>query len=382
MPLKPHTMKIAKLFILSFCSLTIYSCNNSSQTSSEKKGSIQNELSPTEVLVIDPTTSTDGKIEGVSGGCGYNYTPQQKTIDISAPRQRELNQINSILKFSGLTSNFKIYSANIDNAVATIIGNKRYILYDPRLLSYTDQQSGNYWTSMSILAHEIGHHLSGHTITNKGSNPHDELEADKYSGFILYKLGATLPQATAAIQSLGSETASTTHPSKSDRIKAISTGWNEANQTRYNGAIPPPPNDNPSDFYTYNYRMLVSEENLKDEFAIIHEADYEAYDYFYGVVTEVTLKDKQVELIKVYVNRTGKNWRTSVGNLDGETIDISLDDYWKAPDNCMACGRNLPSLLTPGRRLRFAFVEGLSGGTAENGWLRLTYAQALNGSTF
>src|SRR6185312_7269275 len=135
------------------------------------------------------------------------------------------------------------YSTPIDNAVATIINNKRYILYDPRLLSYSDRQSGNYWSSMSILAHEIGHHLLGHTISNKGSNPLDELEADKFSGFVLYKLGASLEQATAAMRSLGSDNDSYSHPSKFKRIQSITKGWNEASEQRYESAIPPPPTD-------------------------------------------------------------------------------------------------------------------------------------------
>lgn len=136
----------------------------------------------TEISIKEPTETSEGKIQGDFGGCGYNYTPNKEAVTLYKPRLREINQINSILKFSGLSSNFKIYSANIDNAVAIIVNGKRYILYDPNLLAHTDQNSGSYWSSMSILAHEIGHHLAGHTITNKGSNPPDELEADKYSG--------------------------------------------------------------------------------------------------------------------------------------------------------------------------------------------------------
>lgn len=67
---------------------------------------------------------------------------------------------------------------------------------------------------MSILAHEIGHHLLGHTISIGSSNPQDELEADKFSGFVLYKMGASLNDAVQAIQLLGSDTDSKTHPSK------------------------------------------------------------------------------------------------------------------------------------------------------------------------
>ncbi|MEJ7626158.1 MAG: hypothetical protein WKF35_04805 [Ferruginibacter sp.] len=213
------------------------SCSNSPKTN-DKTIDEQSAIS-----INEPNASKEGLIKGVFGGCGYNYTPTQNSITVYQPGQRELNQISSILSFSGLASNFKVYSAPIENAIATIINNKRYILYDPRLLSFSDKQSGNYWSSMSILAHEIGHHLSGHTLTNKGSNPHDELEADKFSGFILYKLGASLTQAVAAMQTLGSENDSYSHPSKFKRIQEITKGWNEASQQRYESAVPPPPTD-------------------------------------------------------------------------------------------------------------------------------------------
>lgn len=364
-----------KTIAITICFSAI-SCNNNQNSS--KHGTNENNQ---KITVHKPTKSTFGEIKGVYGGCGYNYTPAETEIQIFEPREREVDQINSILKFTGLSSNFEVFSANIDNAVATIIENKRYILYDPDLLSYTDQKSGNYWTSMSILAHEIGHHLSGHTISNNGSNPKDELDADKYSGFILYKLGASIEQATAAIKALGSEVSTKTHPEKNQRIKAITEGWNEANQTRYNGAIPPPPEDNPNDYCTYDYRMLISEENLYNEYALIHESQYGSYDYFYGVITEVVSQEDQVKRIKVYVHRTGKEWK-EISNLDSKIIDISLDDYWKSPDVNRFCARNIQYLLIPGRRLKFAFVEGLTGGTIEIGWFRLTYAEGLNGSAF
>ena len=365
-------MSYFKLIISILFILSIDSCNNQ-----PKKNIDTNTIS-----INEPSDTGVGKIEGSFGGCGFNITTGATSLEIYSPRQRELNQISSILKFTGLSPNFKIFRANIQNAVATIIGDKRYILYDSQLLDYTDQKSNNYWSSMSILAHEIGHHLSGHTITKTGSNPHDELEADKYSGFILYKLGATLEQSTAAMRALGSETASLTHPAKSDRLRAITIGWNEANQTRFKSAIPPPPNDDPFRFHTYTYNMLISQENLDDPLSIHDKSDYENYDFFYGVITEVSVTGGKVDDFKVYIHKTGKNWNGNQKNLDGEILTISLDNYVNAPDICMACIENLSSLLVPGRRLKFSFVNGLEGGTGEHEYSRLTYAEGLDGKAF
>ncbi|MEP6847047.1 MAG: hypothetical protein ABI861_13635, partial [Panacibacter sp.] len=74
-------------------------------------------------------------------------------------------------------------------------------------------------------AHEIGHHLSGHTLLQGGSRPDLELEADRFSGYILYKMGATLDDAQIAIKIFSSDNSSSTHPAKKSRLVAITNGW-------------------------------------------------------------------------------------------------------------------------------------------------------------
>jgi len=144
------------------------------------------------------------------------------------------NEAEAALKLitdaSGLSSNFTIVAGNVPNACATMIYNaktkelERYIIYNQTFM-YNISQKINYWASISILAHEVGHHLNGHSLMPGGSRPSLELEADKFSGFILAKLGATLDDAQSAINSLVSEQGSTTHPPKSARLAAIASGW-------------------------------------------------------------------------------------------------------------------------------------------------------------
>ena len=86
---------------------------------------------------------------------------------------------------------------------------------------------------MSILAHEVGHHINGHTLSKSLSayeNKLQELEADEFSGFVMHKLGATLEQATetiAAIAEDGDDSYSS-HPNKERRILAITKGYNNS----------------------------------------------------------------------------------------------------------------------------------------------------------
>jgi tetratricopeptide (TPR) repeat protein len=143
---------------------------------------------------------------------------------------------------SGLSPNFTLVAGNVPNACATMIFNEntkeleRYIIYNQTFM-YNITQKINYWASISILAHEVGHHLNGHSLIPGGSRPSLELEADKFSGFILAKLGATLDDAQSAINSLVSEQGSVTHPPKSARLAAIANGWYQNSSSERNTKI-------------------------------------------------------------------------------------------------------------------------------------------------
>ena len=136
--------------------------------------------------------------------------------------------IKDIMNVVGLKPNFSVKAANIPNAAAVAYNGNRYILYNPDFIYKLNVAAGNKWASVSILAHEIGHHLNGHTLLASGSKPPLELEADEFSGFVLRKMGASLLQAQAAMELAASYKPSLTHPGKIERTTAIARGWNHA----------------------------------------------------------------------------------------------------------------------------------------------------------
>lgn len=349
-------MKYKYLHLSYFILILFISCT----TNNEDQGKQQAVVKEQEAVV------TSNKIIGNFQGCGYNQTTENRDLAIDLPRHRESNQIESILAFSGLPVNFDIYSANIQNAIATIINGKRIILYDPALLDFTDQRSDSYWSSVSILAHEIGHHLSGHTLTNIGSNHRYELEADKYSGFVLYKLGASLKQATAAMNTLAGEYDSATHPAKSRRINAITKGWQEANSQRYSSAVPPPPaNDNDlqwlekDEFFPHD---LVNEKILDD----VHWGQQFRVNPRYqleGIIIDVKDEDPTNGGRASFFNvrNTGLSKEitielTKLGNYEGSSSKIGdreifhLVDYYQMAKVHLTY---LEAMLVPGRKIRF-----------------------------
>jgi len=167
-----------------------------------------------------------------------------------ASNQHAERAVSKILKPLGLKPNFILVSCpETSNAQAvTLDGDEgdglRYIVYDNTFMEGIDRDSNTNWASVSILAHEIGHHLNGHTTLKQHNPPtteelqqsrDNELEADEFSGSAMSKLGATLAQAQSAMMALDDITKpeeESTHPKRWKRLAAIKTGYESAHSER------------------------------------------------------------------------------------------------------------------------------------------------------
>ena len=184
------------------------------------------------------------------------FSQTQTAVDLCFAIQQNFNQFNSnkeatdalnrILYVTGATPNFVVMECDkINNAVAVTYKGERYILYDSNFLSIISRNTTS-WSNTFILAHEVGHHINGHTkdialasmLTTQQlvEQRKEELEADYYAGFVLSRLGASLSQATAAVNIISSndDDRFSTHPDKNKRIEAITRGWNNGASRRNN----------------------------------------------------------------------------------------------------------------------------------------------------
>lgn len=140
--------------------------------------------------------------------------------------------IDNILKHAGMGYGPRKFLAvecpNVDNCYATRIKGVQYIVYDNRFLKQVEGWTGTDWAAISIIAHEIAHHLYGHTADRMGSRPDNEKQADYFSGFVLHNLGASLAEAQTAIRTLTNDQPSATHPPRTIRLNVIENGWRDA----------------------------------------------------------------------------------------------------------------------------------------------------------
>ena len=153
--------------------------------------------------------------------------------------------LERILDVIGASKNFALIPCdNISNAVATAYKGTRYILYDKKFMSLINQNT-NDWSSLFILAHEVGHHINGHsldillytsevvdapTLENKRKQ---ELEADEFAAFVLAKLGASLSQLNNIISLIADNYNDTfsTHPNRAKRLQSVKNGFNRGSAT-------------------------------------------------------------------------------------------------------------------------------------------------------
>ncbi len=198
--------------------------------------------------------------------CGYlgYQTVEEITsaCDLQGFESRDENTTNAtqavddILNILGLFRNFKIEEcSDINNAIAVTMpdpegGYERYILYDTNFFDKVSTTTGSDWGKTSILAHEVGHHLNGHTLTGQGSSHEIELQADEFAGFVLARMGCSLENAQAAISNLLPDEASATHPAKQNRLDAVGEGWSRG----YGNAF------DPADFNRKRVSIMESDE--------------------------------------------------------------------------------------------------------------------------
>ncbi len=154
------------------------------------------------------------------GGCANGLTP---------PTQYTANVVSSICNTLRVPY-IQTYAGSVGNACASRFRGRPIITYNVQFMNFLHSRSK--WAPISVLAHEVGHHVSG-DISWYGSFQHPwtkELRADYVSGYVLYKMGATLQQARSALYIMFNWMGSASHPDSPKRIAALTQGYIRAKQ--------------------------------------------------------------------------------------------------------------------------------------------------------
>lgn len=161
------------------------------------------------------------------------------------------NLVTEMLDRIGAKNRYVIVACpQLENCQATLFQGRPYILYNPdflgrvKRLSFSSSDlpkvSGQDWETLTVLAHELGHHINNHILNPlPGATQQErELEADESAGFIIYLMGGSLNQATQVFANVP-EKGTYTHPSRADRVASVRKGWENA-QKKYPRSGPSP----------------------------------------------------------------------------------------------------------------------------------------------
>lgn len=208
--------------------------------------------------------------------------------------------LDRIIASVGISKNFVVQECpNVSNAAALQVQGVRYIFYNQKWMSSINNTS---YDGLFILAHEVGHHVNGHALdwvllASKTVNPKtlsegraQELQADEFAGFVMAKLGASLNEASDAINNITNDSDDTysTHPSRSKRLLAIKKGYEKGGQNVSNNS-----NNRADDNYV-NSNILIFENGSRWE-GPINTTQYPAQQNGFKVtVTEKSPEGKGI----------------------------------------------------------------------------------------
>ena len=149
-----------------------------------------------------------------------------KTVRLYPPRKEAQQILTDIYKIVPVTTdNFYLkQSPDVEKAVAVHHEGKMYIIYNDEFLRRLTRSEKDKAAIYFIFAHELAHHMNGHTFKEEGSRPDKELEADSAAARILAAMGFSERQTLYVLKHLNKE-ATETHPSRIDRKFTIISGW-------------------------------------------------------------------------------------------------------------------------------------------------------------
>lgn len=202
------------VYIFLATGLTFFSCTE------EKRGNSDQHLFE---------GSKSGSAKDSTKSLDFGFTTDL-TDDIAAYKT-----VVNIIRETGLAQNFVILPGDVNNVKAYIEDNERILEYNPDFMEKL--QGDTNWHGISVLARQIGHHLSQHDLEGGTASIDEEIEADKYAGFVLYKMGASLDDALKALESAISEDSLGRGISKNSRLVSLSKGWNDAKTLMTNDTV-------------------------------------------------------------------------------------------------------------------------------------------------
>ncbi len=174
---------------------------------------------------------------GLEDYCSYNETNFNPSSRIGQSTSIYDSLIREILVIIGIpNSDIQIETTSDFGAFAAITRDcrRRTIYFNEQFFDSVLIVTKSYNCIKSVCFHEVAHHFYWHPLKSSWEAHIHELEADRYSGFQMRVIGASLKESIAAMEHFGNESDSPSHPSKEKRIAEIKAGYIDASRRLFN----------------------------------------------------------------------------------------------------------------------------------------------------
>ena len=211
------------------------------------------------------------------------------------------------------TSSFGAFS------VINRLSQRRFFVYSPIFFDSVYKITQTKYSILGICFHELAHHHYRHPLKPSYASHFYEKQADRYSGFELAVVGATLEQSLAVMDKIelfgGSIDETLSHPAKASRLAEIEKGYIDA-------------------------RLLI----FKDSSYIKRDSVFKMEEMMYALYgnksfSEIQDKVFSSDTIVVYSNKVLKKSKSKqVYNFYGELIYLTTDKRIKLLSNEQTIG--------------------------------------------
>ncbi|MBL7764564.1 MAG: hypothetical protein JNJ58_00590 [Chitinophagaceae bacterium] len=284
---------------------------------------------------------------------------------------QELSIFEKIMATTGLPQNFKVYTADIPDALAIMQKDERLIICNKQMLKKMIDQDSTNWSVLFILTHTIGHHLANH-LSDSTNLITAELEADRFAAGMLYKMGADSGQVLRALRSgiITNQQDTRNHPALSKRISAVSESWQNTAGIRYN-TITPPSMDDSLQVNSFEEADLVYNTYVTGSSDALHgKTQGDIGQYFtvqkqiQGVIVSVIKETKSYDEISQHKNGTFIKVLVSITkgvpdyfvNNKKYTFSVAFE-----PRSGKASLNDFYAFFAPGRKIEFNVIDLFEG---------------------
>ena len=205
---KKSAMRKTSLFIFSVTAITFMSCYG--QNSNK------------DTLLVEAYSS-------------YNNTDLPSSLLLTNLNSDYDSTINYALSLLGVpNTDIEIETTPTFGAFSVINrqSQRRFFVYSPVFFDSVYKVTQTNLAILSICFHELAHHFYRHPLKPSYASHLYEKQADRYSGFEMAIIGATLEESLAAMKNIellgGKVTETPSHPDKASRLAEIEKGYIDA----------------------------------------------------------------------------------------------------------------------------------------------------------